>query len=256
MTTLPPPAPMTSPGTSTLLTSSALLEKHFGLTPSQVGRAKVLSKMGVTEEDLVIASKIMAQMPPEPTRRGSTKVENLLGFDMDRIKRARALKRLGVSEDQLDVENAKNLGSLGIDARKRSFLLSENSGGRMARSASEPVITANGSRKRNTGKRGSWFSRRSSVSNGSGASGRGSLFEGWNCAGGGISKDVIIGELQRVHLEDQLKISELKEAVSGLQKELSRMKQGGMGEADAGAGGVGVEGVAVAVEEKKGIFGF
>ena len=62
-----------------------------------------------------------------------------------------ALRMLGVSEEELDVENEKILGSLGVDGRKRSF--------RLARSVSAPLA-------RNGSKRSSWFSRKSSTASG------------------------------------------------------------------------------------------
>ena len=71
-------------------------------------------------------------MPPAPKRRVSTKAEILMGYDKERLNRERALKRLGVSEEQLDIENSKFLGSLGVDGRKRSF--------RATRSISAPQL--------------------------------------------------------------------------------------------------------------------
>jgi hypothetical protein len=255
-------ANMTTPGMSTLHESDMLLQKKFGLTADQVGRAKILRQMGVTEEDLVIASKIMSCSPPQPTRRGSTKVENVLGYDVSRINRERALKRLGISEEELDVENAKNLGSLGRDARKRSFLDS-GSGARLDRSWSEPVLKTTNNRKQ--GKRGSWFSRRSSAnSNSTEDSPRRnsilSAFDGWNCMAGDASvasPQEIIETLQRRIDQDARTIDELKYRIHVLEEENANTTH----TADAGAGAAtaaSLQGVEVAsaqgVEKGKGWF--
>lgn len=163
----PPKPPMQSPGLSSLHSSDSILLKKFGLTTSQLNRAKSLRQLGVTEEDLLIASKLLSQMPNPPMKRGSTKAEVLLGYDQSRLDREKALKRMGVSEQDVDLENTKNLGSLGIEGRKRSIFEPSSGGagalhaGGRSRSASAPAQyanTPNGS----GGKRGSWFSRRGS----------------------------------------------------------------------------------------------
>lgn len=114
-------------------------------------------------------------MPPAPQKQSSSKSELMLGYDSTRLNREKALKLLGVSEEQLDVENGKILGSLGIEGsqRKRSF--------RITRSVSAPVLKA----ANEGGKRASWFSgRRSSATPRSrrGSSVFEEVFKGWNCA--------------------------------------------------------------------------
>lgn len=71
----------------------------------QVGaekRSKGLRKLGVTEEDVHVAAKLLEES--------------------DRL-RDKALKLLGTTEKEIEVENAKNLGSLGIEGRRRSYTI-------------------------------------------------------------------------------------------------------------------------------------
>jgi len=92
---------------------------------------KILAMLGLTEEDIKISEALFKQMPlpPPPSRSaGSTKIESVLGFAAQRIEREKALKMLGTSEDELEIENSKNLGALGLSGRRRSFLVPENAG--------------------------------------------------------------------------------------------------------------------------------
>ena len=88
--------------------------------PSQK-RAKGLRKLGVTEDDVSMAEKILMQIPPAPSPYSDSKVEVILGYTASRLRRAKALRILGVSEEDVDIENAKVLGSLGISGRRRSY---------------------------------------------------------------------------------------------------------------------------------------
>ncbi len=202
--------PMATPHMSALNEPDSVLLKKFGLTHAQVARAKSLRQLGVTEDDLVIAGKIMSQAPPPPTRRASTKAELVLGYDKERLNRERALKRLGVSEEQLDVENSKNLGALGLDGRKRSFA---SGGVRPARSASAPAPAAK--------KRGSWFagSRRSSAS--AAASGAASTLAWFTCRA--VDKEMIIEELTAQREIDRHKIEALTNKVADLEAKLAQV---------------------------------
>uniref|UniRef100_A0A7S4J961 Uncharacterized protein n=1 Tax=Odontella aurita TaxID=265563 RepID=A0A7S4J961_9STRA len=84
-------------------------------------RDKILRKLGLSEDDVRISEMLLAQMPPAPAIGESTKAEWLLGYAEPRLRRQKALKILGVSEEELEVENSKNLGSLGVGGRRRSF---------------------------------------------------------------------------------------------------------------------------------------
>lgn len=87
-------------------------------------RAKGLRKLGVSEDDVITAERILSEIPPPPQIRvqSSSKVEILLGYSKSRLRREKALKILGANEDEIDQENSKALGSLGISGRRRSYL--------------------------------------------------------------------------------------------------------------------------------------
>ena len=92
-------------------------------------RESILRKLGLTEQDVKDSEKLFRQMPPPPppSRAYCLKEEELLGYTMLRLKRSKALRVLGASEEDVDVENAKNLGSLGRSGRRRSFFVHESS---------------------------------------------------------------------------------------------------------------------------------
>jgi len=87
-------------------------------------RAKGLRKLGVSEEDVLTAERILAEIPPPPriNVHTSSKVEVLLGYCNSRLRREKALKILGANEEEVDRENSKVLGSLGISGRRRSYM--------------------------------------------------------------------------------------------------------------------------------------
>jgi len=87
-------------------------------------RAKGLRKLGVSEEDVRTAERILAEIPPPPRihLQTSSKVEVILGYCKSRLKREKALKILGANEEEVDRENSKVLGSLGISGRRRSYM--------------------------------------------------------------------------------------------------------------------------------------
>ena len=66
--------------------------QKFGLTSNEMARAKSLRQLGVSEEDLIIAEKLIKEMPPTPSRR-SSKAEMVLGYDKKRLDR----KKVGLS---------------------------------------------------------------------------------------------------------------------------------------------------------------
>ena len=97
-------------------------------------RARALKKLGLTEEDVHLSKKLFSEMsssaktPPTKTPCNSTKAERLLGYNATRLKRAKALRLLGATEDDVELECAKNLGSLGQGARRRSFVMEMDKG--------------------------------------------------------------------------------------------------------------------------------
>jgi hypothetical protein len=87
-------------------------------------RAKGLRKLGVSEDDVITAERVLSEIPPPPQihLQSCSKVEILLGYSKSRLRREKALKVLGANEDEVDQENSKVLGSLGLSGRRRSYL--------------------------------------------------------------------------------------------------------------------------------------
>eukprot|EP00978_Attheya_sp_CCMP212_P028960 scaffold101295_cov58-Attheya_sp.AAC.6 len=73
----------------------------------------VLSRLGVSEDDIRTGKILAAEIPPLGPWETLTKEEKLLGYTTSRLKREKALKILGVTEDEIEYENRKRLGSLG-----------------------------------------------------------------------------------------------------------------------------------------------
>ena len=82
-------------------------------------RSKGLKKLGVSEDDVQLAEKLLEQIPACPSV--PKKTEWLLGYASSRLAREKALRLMGTSEEEVELENEKNLGSLGIAGRRRSF---------------------------------------------------------------------------------------------------------------------------------------
>ena len=82
-------------------------------------RAKGLRKLGVSEDDVHLATRLLAQIPACPA--DPNKAERILGYASSRLVRDKALRLLGTTEEEVDAENAKALGSLGVAGRRRSF---------------------------------------------------------------------------------------------------------------------------------------
>lgn len=103
-------------------------------TPLQT-RSAVLRKLGITEDDVTTSEKLFAQMPPPPplNTKFTSKTERILGYSLSRIKREKALRLMGASEEEVDLENAKNLGTLGCGGRRRSFCIVEVSNRKCSR---------------------------------------------------------------------------------------------------------------------------
>ena len=91
-------------------------------------RNSILRKLGITEDDVKDSEMLFRQMPPPPPPyhiEDCLKEELILGYKTLRLKREKALRVLGVSEEDVDIENSKNLGSLGRAGRKRSFVIQD-----------------------------------------------------------------------------------------------------------------------------------
>lgn len=82
-------------------------------------RLKGLTKLGVSEEDVAIAEKLLRLIPR--TSSDPNKAERILGYASMRLHREKALRLLGLTEEQIEEENAKSLGALGASGRRRSF---------------------------------------------------------------------------------------------------------------------------------------
>lgn len=92
-------------------------------------RNSVLRKFGLTEDDVRHSEILFRQMPPPPPPDSHIaqclKEETILGYTTLRLKREKALRVLGASEEDVNIENSKNLGSLGLAGRKRSFVIQD-----------------------------------------------------------------------------------------------------------------------------------
>ncbi|KAL7538061.1 hypothetical protein ACHAXR_008273 [Thalassiosira sp. AJA248-18] len=92
---------------------------RYSLPSDSLNRAKGLRKLGVSEDDVHLAVKLLDQIPACPS--DPNKAERILGYASSRLARAKALRLLGATEEEVDLENAKMLGSLGVAGRRRSF---------------------------------------------------------------------------------------------------------------------------------------
>jgi len=92
---------------------------------STISNNPILRKLGLTEDDIRDSEKLFKQIPPPPPSSSPrcSKAERFLGYQMLRLKREKAMRVLGISEEDIDIENSKNLGSLGQTGRRRSFVL-------------------------------------------------------------------------------------------------------------------------------------
>lgn len=85
--------------------------------------SKALKKLGVTADDVHLAEKLLEQIPSCPC--DPNKAERILGYASSYLARGKALRLLGTSEEEVALENAKNLGALGVGGRRRSFIVLE-----------------------------------------------------------------------------------------------------------------------------------
>lgn len=83
-------------------------------------QSKCFEKLGIGLEDVKIAERLLHQIPPCPSD-SSNKAEKLMGYATTRLLREKAIRVLGTTEHEVELENAKNLGSLGVGGRRRSW---------------------------------------------------------------------------------------------------------------------------------------
>mmetsp|Transcript_32794 Transcript_32794/g.59180 ORF Transcript_32794/g.59180 Transcript_32794/m.59180 type:complete len:199 (-) Transcript_32794:92-688(-) len=82
-------------------------------------KSKGLKKLGVSEDDVNLAGKLLEQIPACPS--DPNKAERIFGYASSRLARDKALRLLGTTEEEVDKDAAKTLGSLGVAGRRRSF---------------------------------------------------------------------------------------------------------------------------------------
>ena len=102
-------------------------------------RNSALRKLGLTEDDIRCSETLFAQIPHFQLSGTLTKAEKILGYCNIRLKREKALKFLGVTEDEIDIENSKGLGALGLGGRRRSFRVQSMTEKRRIRRKSESI---------------------------------------------------------------------------------------------------------------------
>lgn len=85
----------------------------------------LLKKFGLSEDDIKASKKLFSEMPlPTPPENSRCKKqERVLGYRTLTLRREKALRLLGASEADIELENSKNLGALGISGRRRSFMV-------------------------------------------------------------------------------------------------------------------------------------
>ncbi|CAM9164505.1 unnamed protein product [Chrysoparadoxa australica] len=113
--TLPGKHPnMVSPGFSTMYEKGEFIQKLYGLKPEQMARAKALVLMGLDEEDLYIAQKLLNFTDGGKILLEHSKEEKLLGYTSGQRSQLKALGKLGITEDTFIEERQKVLDKMGI----------------------------------------------------------------------------------------------------------------------------------------------
>ena len=87
-------------------------------------RVKGLQNLGVSEDDVHLAERLLKQIP---VCSDPNKAERIFGYATSRLEREKALRLLGATEEEIEIENTKNLGALGIAGRRRSYSVIETS---------------------------------------------------------------------------------------------------------------------------------
>ncbi|CAM9945298.1 unnamed protein product, partial [Ectocarpus fasciculatus] len=103
---------MKSPHISTLYEKQDVMVKHFGVTQKQALRTQALLRLGVTDEDVRIAERLMGARS-EGADNTPSKEEWLLGVTYAQMSFHKALQVLGISEAVVEEERSRRLGELG-----------------------------------------------------------------------------------------------------------------------------------------------
>ncbi|CAM9111946.1 unnamed protein product [Ectocarpus sp. 12 AP-2014] len=103
---------MKSPHISTLYEKQDVMVKHFGVTQKQALRTQALLRLGVTDEDVRIAERLMGSRS-EGADNTPSKEEWLLGVTYAQMSFHKALQVLGISEAVVEEERSRRLGELG-----------------------------------------------------------------------------------------------------------------------------------------------
>lgn len=111
---------MREPHISTLYEKQDVMAKHFGVTPEQALRTQALLRLGVTDEDVRIAERLMATR--STADNAQSKAEILLGYTVKQMSYQKALEVLGVSEAVVEEERARRLGELGLGLSQGSII--------------------------------------------------------------------------------------------------------------------------------------
>ncbi|CBN75317.1 conserved unknown protein [Ectocarpus siliculosus] len=92
------------------------MARHWGMNLMQMKRVKALLRMGVCEEDLEIADRLLKMGLNWSNDTPPTKEEQLLGYNSQQRQRMKALHILGLTEESFDRCRAVMLSSLGPSA--------------------------------------------------------------------------------------------------------------------------------------------
>ncbi|CAN0136888.1 unnamed protein product, partial [Hapterophycus canaliculatus] len=105
---------MKAPHISTLYEKQDVMFKHFGVTQKQALRTQALLRLGVTDEDVRIAERLMGSRTEGADNCTNSKEEWLLGVTYAQMSFHKALQVLGISEAVVEEERARRLGELGF----------------------------------------------------------------------------------------------------------------------------------------------
>eukprot|EP00903_Cladosiphon_okamuranus_P017456 g16078.t1 len=103
---------MKAPHISTLYDKQEVMLRHFGVTQKQALRTQALLRLGVTEQDVRIAERLMGSRRDGADTTHS-KEEWLLGVTYAQMSFHKALQVLGISEAVVEEERSRRLGELG-----------------------------------------------------------------------------------------------------------------------------------------------
>eukprot|EP00752_Nemacystus_decipiens_P013481 g11940.t1 len=105
---------MKAPHISTLYDKQEVMIRHFGVTQKQALRTQALLRLGVTEQDVRIAERLMGSRTDGAGQDNThSKEEWLLGVTYAQMSFHKALQVLGISEAVVEEERSRRLGELG-----------------------------------------------------------------------------------------------------------------------------------------------